>query len=67
MSSRIIYMLVVDVDGQSLEWEYSDKDRAIAEARKYWQNGAFSARVYHYTNNGANCVDDYWQEQEVRA
>ena len=64
MSDRTIYMVQVDDGDQCLEWEFGDRERAIAEARKHWQNGAFSARVYHYTNNGANCHDDYRQEKD---
>jgi hypothetical protein len=63
MSDRNLYNLIVDDGNTSQDFVFSKLNLALEEAENRFEKGAFSVRVYHYTNNGANCIDDLWRER----
>jgi hypothetical protein len=57
--STTIYHLIIRIGTTGLGYDFSDRSRAVAEAQKALREGAREVHVYHYTNNGANCIDDF--------
>lgn len=58
------YTVWSDLGYKIITNDYSYKDIAIDCAKSLFKNGAIEVKVYHYTNNGANCVNDYVESKE---
>lgn len=63
MTERTYYNLMVDDGNTNQDFVFTNLNRALEEAENHFEKGAFSVRVYHYTNNGINCIDDLWKEK----
>lgn len=53
-----IYTL--NVNEGEVTCDFTNREKALAVAKAKIEEGAFSVRVYHYTNEGVNSHDDFW-------
>ena len=53
------FYTIISIDARGVKYEggHNIRDRAIAEAKHHWNNGAFSVRVFH--NENGERIDDY--------
>lgn len=63
MSNRTYYNLMVDDGNTNQDFVFTNLNRALEEAENLYEKGAFSVRVYQYTNDGKNCIDHLWKER----
>jgi len=63
MGDRAYYTLMVDDGNVNQDFVFTNLNRALEEAENHYEKGAFSVRVYQYTNDGKNCIDHLWKER----